>query len=180
MRPRLSEAMRLLWGLLLLLPLAASPLLGLVLIMVAVVLLFRRPRREYGRPSVTLRGELVRSYSEKVIADWLFRRGIRYAYERPVFDSRGRRVGVPDFYLPDFGLYVEYWGLVGKDRGYKERMSRKMKRYLRNGVGVVSLYPNDLRDLSSAIGSRLGQAKDAVLPVRDRHQSCDRPSEEAL
>ena len=181
MRQPLSVALRLIWGLLLLLALAASPLLGLVLLALFVVVLLRPSRRrEYGRPSVTLRGELVRSYSEKVIADWLFRRGIRYAYERPVFDPRGRRVGVPDFYLPDFGVYVEYWGLVGKDRGYKERMARKMKRYLRNGVGVVSLYPNDLRDLSSAIGPRLGQAKDAVLPVRDRHQSCDRPSEEAL
>ena len=98
--------MRLLWGLLLLLPLAASPHLGLVLIMVAVVLLFRRPRREYGRPSVTLRGELVRSYSEKVIADWLFRRGIRYFYERPVVDRHGFVIGKPDIYLPKFGMFV--------------------------------------------------------------------------
>ena len=158
MRPRLSEALRLLWGLLLLLALAASPLLALVLLALIPVVVFRPfHRREYGRPSMTLRGEVVRSYSEKVIADWLFRRGIRYAYERPVFDSRGRRVGVPDFYLPDFGVYVEYWGLVGRDRGYEDRMARKIERYLRSGVRVVSLYPGDLRDLGSAIESRLGR-----------------------
>ena len=104
---------------------------------------------------MTLGGEVVRSHSEKVIADWLFMRGIRYAYERPVFDSRGRRVGVPDFYLPDFGVYVEYWGLVGADRGYMRRMALKMERYRRNGVRVVSLYPGDLRDLGSTIRSRL-------------------------
>ena len=104
---------------------------------------------------MTLRGEVVRSRSEKVIADWLFRRGIRYAYERSVFDSSGHRMGVPDFYLPDFGVYVEYWGLVGADRGYERRMTRKIERYLRNGIRVVSLYPGDLRDLGSAIGSRL-------------------------
>ena len=158
MRPRLSEALRLLWGLLLLLALAASPLLALVLLALIPVVVFRPfHRREYGRPSTTLRGEVVRSYSEKVIADWLFRRGIRYAYERPVFDSRGRTVGVPDFYLPDLGVYVEYWGLVGADRRYEERMLRKMERYLRNGIRVVSLYPGDLRDLGPAIESRLGR-----------------------
>ena len=157
--PRLRmTALRLYWGLLFLLALAASPLLALVLL--AIVVVFLRPfrRKEYGHPSVTLRGEVVRSYSEKVIADWLFRRGIRYAYERPVFDSRGHRVGVPDFYLPDFGVYVEYWGLVGKDRGYEKRIAQKTERYLRNGVRVVSLYPGDLRDLWSALGSRVGRA----------------------
>ena len=158
MRLRLSEALRLLWGLLLLLALAASPLLALVLLALVPVVVFRPfQRKEYGRPSMTLRGEVVRSYSEKVIADWLFRRGIRYAYEQPVFDPRGRRVGVPDFYLPDYGVYVEYWGLVGADRGYERWMARKTGRYLRNGVRVVSLYPGDLHSLGSAIESRLGQ-----------------------
>ena len=148
--------MRLLWGLLLLLALAASPLLALVLLALIPVVVFRPlHRREYGRPSMTLRGEVVRSRSEKVIADWLFRRGIRYDYERPVFDSRGHRVGVPDFYLPDFGVYVEYWGLVGADRGYEKRMARKIERYLRNGVRVVSLYPGDLRDLDSVLRCRV-------------------------
>ena len=150
-------ALRLLWGLLLLPALAAFPLIVLALILVASVLLFSRPKREYGCPSATLKGELVRSYSEKVIADWLFTRGIRYVYEHPVFDSRGRRVGVPDFYLPDFRVYLEYWGLVGADKGYEKHMARKMERYLRNGVRVVSLYPGDLHDLGSAIGFRLGR-----------------------
>ena len=149
--------MRLLWGLLLLLALAASPLLALVVIAVAVVLLFPRPRRSYGCPSVTLKGEVVRSGAEKRIADWMFRHGVRYEYERPVFDPRGFCVGVPDFYLPDYGVFVEYWGLAGKDRGYEERMALKIERYLRSGVRVVSLYPGDLRDLGSAFRSKIGQ-----------------------
>ena len=158
MRPPPLETLRLLWGLLLLLALAASPLLALVLLALILIVVFRPfHRKEYGRPSMTLRGEVVRSYSEKVIADWLFRRGIRYAYEQPVFDPRGRRVGVPDFYLPGYGVYVEYWGLVGADRGYENRMALKTERYLRNGVRVVSLYPGDLRDLGSAFRSKIGQ-----------------------
>ena len=160
MRPRLSEALRLLWGLLLLLALAASPLLALVVIAVAVALFFPRPRMSYGRPSVTLKGEAVRSGAEKRIADWLFQHGVRYVYEQPVFDSRGSCVGVPDCYLPDYGVYVEYWGLVGADRGYEKRMALKIERYLRNGVRVVSLYPSELRELDSAIGSRLGRVQE--------------------
>jgi hypothetical protein len=53
-----SAALRLLWGLLLLLALAASPPLALVLL--ATIIVFLRPlsRKEYDRPSVSLRGEM--------------------------------------------------------------------------------------------------------------------------
>ena len=158
MRLRLSEALRLLWGLLLLLALAASPLLALVLLALVPVVVFRPlHRKEYGRPSMTLRGEVVRSYSEKVIADWLFRRGIRYAYERPVFDRRGSLISRPDFYLPDYDVYVEYWGLAGTDRKYDRTTRWKTLQYRRNGVSVVSLYPGELADLDAAFGSKLSR-----------------------
>ena len=147
--------MRLLWGLLLL-ALAASPLLALVLVAVAVVLLFPRPRREYGRPSVTLRGEVVRSHSEKFIADWFYRNGVRYAYEHPAFDRRGSVISRPDFYLPDYGVHVEYWGLAGTERKYDKTMMWKASQYRRNGVRVVSLYPDELTDLDAAFRSKLG------------------------
>ena len=162
MRPPRLTALRLLWGLLFLLALAASPLLALVLLVVIVGFLLRpHHRRQYGRPSVTLRGEEVRSKAEKVIADWLYQHGVRYSYEHPAFDAWGSCVGVPDFYLPDFGVYVEYWGLVGADRGYARKMERKKERYLRSGVRVVSLYPRDLRDLGSVIGCSFGTQFDA-------------------
>ena len=158
MRALLSVAMRLLWGLLLLLALAASPLLALVLIVVAVVLLFPRPGREYGRPSVTLRGEVVRSYSEKVIADWFFRNGIRYVFEHQAFSRSGSVISRPDFYLPDYAVYVEYWGLAGTGGKYDRMMRWKQAQYRMNGVRVVSLYPNELANLDGALESKLVQA----------------------
>jgi len=153
-RPPLSEALRLLWGLLLL-ALAASPFLVLALVVIVVVLLFPLPRREYGRPSVTLRGEVVRSHSEKVIADWLSRNGIRYTYEYPAFDRKGSMISRPDFYLPDYDVYVEYWGLAGTSWRYDRRMNWKMAEYHRNGVRYVSLYPRDLCKLGAALKSDL-------------------------
>jgi hypothetical protein len=156
--------MRLLWGLLLLLALAASALLALVLTLIVAVLLFPRPGREYGRPSVTLRGEVVRSYSEKVIADWFFRNGVRYAYEHPALDWRGSVISRPDFYLPDYGVCVEYWGLAGTGKEYDRTMRWKVARYRMNGVRVVSLCPGDLADLDSALGSRLGRIARNIQP----------------
>ena len=170
MRLRLSEALRLLWGLLLLLALAASPLLALVLVAVAVVLLFPRPRREYGRPSVTLRGEVVRSHSEKFIADWFYRNGVRYAYEHPAFDRRGSVISRPDFYLPDYDLYVEYWGLVGNAKEYDMTMRWKETQYRMNGVRVVSLYPDQLADLDVVLGARLGRTARSAPSSRVNRQ----------
>ena len=158
MRLRLSEALRLLWGLLLLLALAASPVLALVLLALISVVVFRPfHRREYGRPSVTLRWEVVRSYSEKVIADWFSRNGIRYVYEYPAFDRKGSVISRPDFYLPDYGVYVEYWGLVGTDRDYERTMRWKLGLYRRTGVEVVSLHPCELTNLDSVFRDRFDQ-----------------------
>jgi len=71
---------------------------------------------EYGTPSVTLTGQAVRSKGERVIADYLTRHSIAYKYEAEamtndwfIFKSKISR---PDFYLPQYNLYVEYWGLV--------------------------------------------------------------------
>jgi hypothetical protein len=70
---------------------------------VIVVILHRRiGRGRYGHLSVTLRGEVVRSGSEKIIADWFTRHGIACQYEPPLFDGHiFRRVKFSaDFLLP--------------------------------------------------------------------------------
>jgi hypothetical protein len=162
-RPPLSEVLRLLWGLLLLLALAASPLLALVLLAVIVAFLHPFRRKVYGHPSVTLRGELVRSRSEKAIADWFCRNGVRYVYEYPAFDRRGSVISRPDFYLPDYGVHVEYWGLASLPDGsarsrYERSMRWKIAQYRRNGIWFVSLYPNELGSLDSAFKPKLEQA----------------------
>jgi hypothetical protein len=159
-----SAALRLLWGLLLLLALAASPPLALVLLAIIVVFLRPSRRKEYGRPSVTLRGEVVRSNSERVIADWFSEKGIRYVYEQPAVGRWGsRRIGRPDFYLPDYGVYVEFWGLVDLPNNfarsrYERSMRWKMAQYHRNGIKFVSLYPNELGNLDSAFPPKLEHA----------------------
>ena len=103
-----KRVLRLFWGLLFLLALAVSPLITLALLATIVVLRFPFRREAYGRTSVTLRGEVVRSAAEKTIADWFTCRGIRYVYERPALARWKRGISRPDFYLPDYDVYVEY------------------------------------------------------------------------
>lgn len=141
-------------------------LLGIVgLLVTGLVYVLRLGRREeYGRPSVTQRGEMVRSNSERRIADYLAQRGIRYSYEQPAMARWGfRRISRPDFYLPDYGVFVEFWGLVdvpdGSTRSRYERSMRwKMAQYHRNGIRFVSLYPRDLDNLDTAFRYKLEQA----------------------
>ena len=65
----------------------------------------------------TYQGELVKSFEELEIANWLFLNGIRYDYERkydhPIPDDPvdKYRVYKPDFYLPDYDIWIEHFGV---------------------------------------------------------------------
>lgn len=62
----------------------------------------------------TLAGETVASRAEKVIADFLFTHEVDYRYEAIAEWADGaddKDVYRPDFYLPNYNLYIEHWGL---------------------------------------------------------------------
>lgn len=61
----------------------------------------------------TLRGEKVKSKSERDIADWLFRHSIKYQYE-PVVNMKDFPFQ-PDFFIPQANLYLEHVS----DKSYK-------------------------------------------------------------
>ena len=102
-----------------------------------------RYRRSLVRES--LDGEYVKSFGEKVIADFLFEHDIIYRYERN-FWWRGVN------YRPDFtvgqnsGVIIEYFGLKG-DPDYDARSEEK-RNYWRNKSDwrLIELSPNDLRN----------------------------------
>ena len=72
----------------------------------------------------TLQGELVKSFEELEIANWLFTNGIAYEYE-PVYEHKlpdnDRRSYTPDFRLLESGVYIEHFG-VRKERGPSGRV----------------------------------------------------------
>lgn len=116
------------------------------------------PPNKYGEPSRTKRGETVKSKGEKQIADYFFENGINYTYENRAETTNSafsRKISKPDFYLPDYDVYVEYWGLI--DIGdyevrnkYREDMEWKKRRYYENGIKFISLYPWHLNELDGA------------------------------
>lgn len=67
----------------------------------------------------TLQGDLVKSFEEWEIANWLYLNGIAYKYE-PDYEhelpANTRKAYTPDFLLTESGLYIEHFG-VRKMRG---------------------------------------------------------------
>lgn len=67
----------------------------------------------------TLQGEVVRSFEEWEIANWLYLNGIAYEYE-PDYEhellENNRKAYTPDFRLTESGVYIEHFG-VRKARG---------------------------------------------------------------
>ena len=138
----------------------------------------RRPA--YGMPSVTKLGEVVRSDSERRIADYFAGNGIRYQYEKPAMSRWGlRRISRPDFYLPDYGVYVEYWGLVNLPNNsarnrYERTLRWKMAQYHKNGMRFVSLYPNDLQNLDASFRPKLEAASGKAVSTLNGHGFCSK------
>ena len=125
--------------------------------------------KQYGIPSVTTNGENVKSHAEQRIANYFARNGIRYVYE---FGAKTdalifkRTFAKPDFYLPDYGVYVEYWGLIGVTKDYKRTMKWKMRQYHDNKIKYISLYPDNLDNLDWVFRKKFTEVTGQELPKR--------------
>jgi len=112
-------------------------------------------KREYGVKSVTNRGEEVKSIAERKIANYFANNNINYVYEREAKSKSiffSSKISSPDFYLPDYDVYVEYWGLVDADddhtrKQYVRNMKWKMAQYYKNNIKFISIYPRNLENL---------------------------------
>ena len=65
-------------------------------------------------PPTTIKNEKVKSYGEMEIANFLVQHGINYEYEASYcVDTRTADYAQyhPDFYLPDYNIYIEYYGI---------------------------------------------------------------------
>lgn len=103
-------------------------------------------------------GETVRSFEELEIANWLFLNGIRYEYEKvydhpipPESGPRKHRAYKPDFYLPDYDIWLEHFGVdkngepppffsPAQKQAYKEGMVWKRRLHEQNHTRLVESY----------------------------------------
>lgn len=75
--------------------------------------------------------------SEREVADLLKEMGIKWSYEHPVFvwdENKRPRVWAPDFYLRQFGIYVEVCGSEDFNYEYRRKILDK------NGIRVIFLH----------------------------------------
>ena len=139
---------------------SAAGFVGWLIIIIILSALSRLgpQRKQYGIPTKTERGETVKSYSESRIADYFTRNGIRYEYEHRISG-----IGHLDFYLPDYDLVVEFWGLVDADdenvrKRYVKTMKWKMAQYYSRKIKFVSIYPSNLSNLDWVFRKKFEQA----------------------
>ena len=95
---------------------------------------------------------VVQTQGERRVADWLTEHGIAYRYDDKFQIICGFAVR-PDFYLPEFDVYIEYWGMDTTD--YKIDMLHKRKLYQQEGKRLISVYPDNLPFLDRHLMQKL-------------------------
>jgi len=104
-------------------------------------------------PYRTKNGILVRSKSERDIANFLHDRGYRFEYERPTLF--GNKLIRPDFYLPDCDLFIEHLGLHDSNPSYRENWRWRKALYDSNNRKVLTTIESDITDLESSLLKKL-------------------------
>ena len=108
------------------------------------------------RDKVSLLGVRVKSASEKKILDFFCRNDIRVEYEKEAkwavnkTDEENRKEYRPDFYLPDYDIYLECWGISRNGKvpdffrmdaeSYKKGMEWKQKVFAENEKKLAEIY----------------------------------------
>lgn len=99
----------------------------------------------------TFQGDVVKSFEECEIANWLTINGIAYQYERPYevdVATEDHAQYQPDFYLPRHKIYIEHWGVnrlnvaasfMDPDR-YREKMEWARRTHAQYGTALVETY----------------------------------------
>lgn len=119
---------------------------------------------EYGnKTKKTKDGRTVRSLSEKIIIDYFFDNFIRVVYEKtiPYINEKNEDATLhPDFYLPDYDLYIEFNGLTNKS--YLKKKNYALKIYEEKGYNVVILESQDIDDIEGTLPRILSKYKKKV------------------
>jgi RNase P subunit RPR2 len=137
-------------------------------------------RVELNKTITAKAGTVVQSDGERRIADWLADHGIAYRYDERFRILSGHAIR-PDFYLPEFDVYVEYWGMDTAD--YKIGMLKKQQLYQLEGKRLVSVHPTDKPQLDKVLRAKLALFGCHIAPStacgvgeRQRVSRADRPA----
>lgn len=93
-------------------------------------------------------GRRVRSRAEALISNFLYNNKIRSVYEKTVYyEENGESKTLhPDFYLPDYNLYIEYNEIQKKS--YLKSKDYTKKTYEKLGLTVIIMDDKDLNSIA--------------------------------
>lgn len=120
-------------------------------------------------------GTVVQSDGERLIAETLTALGIVYRYDNRFRIIKGYAIR-PDFYLPEFDLYIEYWGMED-NLDYQIGMLEKKKLYQQAEKKLISLYGREKHRLREALREKL--SSHVRLPSASESVRVYLPDEEA-
>ncbi len=106
---------------------------------------------------ISLKKEQLKSFEEVVIADFLFVNGIEYQYESPYqynTASYDKTQYQPDFYLPDYEIYIEHFGINKNGKtapfvnefDYQRSMEWKRNLHRDNETSLVETYSYEMQE----------------------------------
>ncbi len=101
----------------------------------------------------SISGEIVKSLPEVIIANFLFENHIRYEYEKS-YPLNGSEICKPDFYLPDYDIWIEHWGVEKNEKNqecvpwlddtqekdYLRHKQSKLNRYKEDNINLIELF----------------------------------------
>lgn len=112
-----------------------------------------RKTNELKKQRVTIQGENVRSIEEVMIANFLYLNGIKYEYEKVYPHAPNdpyRKKYRPDFYLPDYDIYIEHFGITEdyrvpwlskiEEKKYIEGIQWKRDLHKKNSTKLLETY----------------------------------------
>ena len=108
----------------------------------------------------TMKGGFVRSSYEKEVANTLFVNHINYMYESKmrIFEKEARWA-IPDFWLPDYKIYIEvfggYYGSAKIAREVRAKARWKRKFYKKYHIRCLYLTPGKMLDLKASLLEKL-------------------------
>ena len=100
---------------------------------------------------MTKSGVRVRSKAEKIIADYFSDHRIWFIYEMPL--RLGGLCLRPDFYLPDYDIIHEHFGL--EEECYRLAAEAKISQYQRHGIGFSYTTAADEADIEEVLTRKL-------------------------
>lgn len=129
-------------------------ILGIIFIAQGITELLEGTKKRRSILTATSGGEYD-SNQERQVGEYFKRKKIKFHLHPTLkfpsklwfFDNPFKKVKLkPDFYLPEYDIYVEYWGLMDNEK-YKSTHDKKMKIYRENGIRIISLYGKNLDNL---------------------------------